>query len=172
MTVQEEIAWQISEALRLKLTTAQKKKLRKRSTVNPEAYQAYLRGRHHWNQWTPEGFRRALDEFQRAIDLDPLYAVAYAGLGDAYGAMAYYGHIDPRTGFAQARAAADRALELDPDLPEAHVTLALGHLFAEWDWAAAERELQAGARAQPQARRRPRDLRALPVDVPDASPSR
>ena len=142
LTVQEEIAWQISEALRLKLTTAQKKQLRKRSTVNPEAYQSYLRGRHHWNQWTPDAFRRALDEFQRAIDLDPLYAVAYAGLGDTYGAMAYYGHVDPRTGFGQARAAANRALELDPALPEAHVTLALGHLFAEWNWPAAEDALK------------------------------
>ena len=142
MTVQEEIAWQISEALRLKLTTAQKKQLRKRSTVNPEAYQSYLRGRHHWNQWTPDAFRRALDEFQRAIDLDPLYAVAYAGLGDTYGAMAYYGHVDPRTGFGQARAAANRALQLDPALPEAHVTLALGHLFAEWNWPAAEDALK------------------------------
>ena len=164
MTVQEEIAWKISEALRLKLTTAQKKQLRKRSTVHPEAYQAYLRGRHHWNQWTPEGFRRALDEFQRAIALDPLYAVAYAGLGDSYGAMAYYGHLDPRTGFTQARAAADRALQLDPNLPEAHVTLALADLFAGWDWPAAERMLKqalalnakhAGARA---------DLRPLPVE--------
>ncbi len=156
MIVQEEIAWKISEALRLKLTTAQKKQLRKRSTVHPEAYQAYLRGRHHWNQWTPEGFRRALDEFQRAIAHDPSYAVAYAGLGDAYGAMAYYGHLDPRTGFAQARAAADRALQLDPQLPEAHVTLSLADLFADWDWAAAEGALKqalalnarhAGARA-------------------------
>jgi TolB-like protein len=142
MTVQEEIAWKISEALRLKLTTAQKKKLRKRATVNPEAYQAYLRGRHHWNQWTPDGFRRALDDFQRAIALDPLYAAAYAGLGDTYGAMAYYGYIEPRTGFAQSSAAADRALQLDPDLPEAHVTLALSNLFARWDWAATELELK------------------------------
>ena len=142
MTVQEEIAWQISEALRLKLTTAQKKQLRKRSTINPEAYQAYLRGRHHWNQWTPDGFRRALDEFQRAIDLDPLYAVAYAGLGDTYGALAYYGFVEPRAGFGQAHAAANRALQLDPTLPEAHVTLALGHLFGEWNWAAAEADLK------------------------------
>ena len=142
MTVQEEIAWQISEALRLKLTTAQKKKLRKRATVSPEAYQAYLRGRHHWNQWTLDGFRRALDEFQRAIELDPLYAVAYAGLADTYGAMAYYGHVDPRTGFGQSRAAADRALQLDPDLPEAHVALALGRLFAEWNWGSAEAALK------------------------------
>jgi serine/threonine protein kinase len=150
MTVQEEIAWQISEALRLRLTTAQKKQLRKRSTVNPDAYQAYLRGRHHWNQWSPDGFRRALDEFQRAIDLDPLYAVAYAGLGDTYGAMAYYGFVDPRAGFAQSQAAANRALQLDPALPEAHVTLALGHLFARWNWAAAEAELKQALALNPQ----------------------
>ena len=142
MTVQEEIAWQISEALRLRLTAAQKKKLRKRSTVNPAAYQAYLRGRHHWNSWTPEGFRRALEEFQAAIDQDPVYALAYAGLGDTYGCMAYYGHIDPAQGFARANAAAERALELDADLADAHVTLGLGLLFAGWNWPEAERELK------------------------------
>ncbi len=87
VTVQEEIAWQISEALRLKLTGAQKKKLRRRATVNAEANQEYLRGRHHWNTWTPDAFRRAREHFERAIAHDPSYAVAYAGLGDAYGAM-------------------------------------------------------------------------------------
>jgi serine/threonine protein kinase len=142
LTVQEEIAWQISEALRLKLTSAQKKKLRKRATVNAEAYQAYLRGRHYWNQWTPEGFRRALEQFQAAIDLDPLYAAAYAGLGDTLGSMAYYGYIDPQDGFARGRAAATRALELDGDLADAHVTRGLGELFANWNWAGAERELR------------------------------
>lgn len=149
MTVQEEIAWQISEALRLKLTAAQKRKLRKRSTVNPEAYQAYLRGRHHWNNWSPEAFRRAVEYFQQAIDLDPLYAAAYAGLGDTYGTMAYYGYVDQRDGFTRARAAARRALELDQDLADAHVTLALGHLFASWDWPAAERELKQGIALNP-----------------------
>src|SRR5262245_30375097 len=142
MTVQDEIAWQISEALRLKLTAAEKKKLRKRTTVNAAAYQAYLRGRHHWNNWSANSFRRALEEFQQAIDLDPLYALAYAGLGDALGAMAYYGHIDMREGFFRARAAAERALELDADLPDAHVTLALARLFGEWNWPAAGNELQ------------------------------
>ena len=93
MTVQEEIAWQISEALRLKLTGEQKKKLRKRPTVNPEAYQEYLRGRYHWNNFSPDSLRRALEHFERAIELDPAYALAYAGLGDAFGAMAYYGFI-------------------------------------------------------------------------------
>jgi serine/threonine protein kinase len=142
ITVQEEIAWQISEALRLKLTTAQKKKLRKRSTVNPEAYQAYLRGRHYWNHWSPEGFRKAIEYFQEAIDLDPVYAAAYSGLGDTLGSMAYYGYIESKDGFARAGAAARRALELDPELADAHVTLALGHLFASWDWPAAEGDLR------------------------------
>ena len=75
----------------LKLSPKQKTKLRKRHTVNPEAYQEYLRGRHHWNNWRPDSFRRALEHFQRAIELDPAYALAYAGLGDAYSAMTYYG---------------------------------------------------------------------------------
>jgi serine/threonine protein kinase len=142
LTVQQEIAWHISEALRLKLTAAQKRKLGSRSTLNADAYQAYLRGRHHWNHWTPEAFRRALEEFQRAVDLDPLYALAYAGLGDTYGAMSYYGYMDPRHGFARARAAATRALELDPELAEAHVTVAIEQLFAGWNWTAAGQELQ------------------------------
>jgi eukaryotic-like serine/threonine-protein kinase len=142
ITVQEDIAWQISEALRLKLTAAQKEKLRKRATVSPEAYQAYLRGRHFWNQWSPEAFRRAVESFQDAIDLDPLYAAAYAGLGDTFGSMAYYGHMDPKDGFARARAAATRALALDPDLADAHVTIALAELFEGWSWSGAERELK------------------------------
>ena len=149
MSVQEEISWQISEALRLKLTAAQKKRLRKRATVNPDAYQAYLRGRHHWNNWSADGFRRAVEQFQQAIDLDAAYALAFAGLGDAYGAMAYYGFIDPQDGFVRARAAAERALQLDPDLADAHVTLALGQLFAFWNWHEAERELQLAIRGNP-----------------------
>jgi serine/threonine protein kinase len=149
LTVQEEIAWQISEALRLKLTAAQRRKLRRHATVNPEAYQAYLRGRHHWNNWTPEGFRRAVEQFQQAIDLDASYALAYAGLGDAYGALAYYGYIDPHDGFVRARAAAERALKLDPELADAHVTLGLGQLFACWDWPATERELQTAIALNP-----------------------
>jgi serine/threonine protein kinase/Flp pilus assembly protein TadD len=142
LTVQEEIAWQISEALRLKLTVEQKRKLRKRHTVNPEALQEYLRGRHHFNTWRHEAFRTALAHFERAIQLDPTYALAYSGLGDTYGAMAYYGHIAPEDGFPRARAAALRALELDPEVADAHVTLGLERLFWAWDWNSAERELQ------------------------------
>ena len=84
LTVQEEIAWQISEALRLKLTGHQRKRMKKRPTVKPEAYDEFLRGRYHWNSWSADGFRRSLDHFERAIGHDPLYAAAWAGLGDAY----------------------------------------------------------------------------------------
>ncbi|HEU4934910.1 MAG TPA: protein kinase [Vicinamibacterales bacterium] len=149
LTVQEEIAWQISEALRLKLTGEQKKKLRKRATVNPDAYQEYLRGRYHWNNFSPDSLRRAREHFERAVALDPGYALAYAGLGDTFGAMSYYGHILPSEGFPRAAAAARRALELDAEVADAHVTLGIERLFWGWDWAAAERELQTAIRLNP-----------------------
>ena len=149
IVVQEEIAWQISESLRLKLTGEQKKKLRRRATVNPDAYQEYLRGRYHWNNFSQDSLKRARDHFERAIEFDPSYALAYAGLGDAFGAMAYYGFVAPGEGFPRAGAAARRAVELDPDLADAHVTLGIERLFWAWDWPAAERELQTAIRLNP-----------------------
>ena len=138
--VQQDIAWQISEALRLKLTGEQKKKLRKRATVDPEAYQEYLRGRHFFNSWSPDGFRKALEHFERAIACDPAYAPAYAGLGDVLGCMSYYGLISPHDGFSRARAAAEKAIALDADLADAYGTLALGSLFRRRDWEEAARQ--------------------------------
>lgn len=149
IAVQEEIAWHISEALRLKLTGEQKKKLRTRATVNPDAYQEYLRGRYHWNNFSEDSLRRAREHFERAIALDPSYALAYAGLGDAFGALAYYGFVSPADGFPRAAAAARRAVDLDPGLPDAHVTLGIERLFWGWDWEAAERELQTALRLNP-----------------------
>jgi serine/threonine protein kinase len=149
LTVQQEIAWQISEALRLKLTGDQKKKLRRRSTVNPDAYQEYLRGRYHWNNFSADSLRRARDHFERAVSLDPTYAPAYAGLGDAFGGLAYYGFIAAADGFPRASAAARRAIELDPELADAHVTLGIERLFWGWDRIAAERELQTAMKLNP-----------------------
>ena len=147
--VQQEIAWQISEALRLKLTGAQRKKLKRRTSVNPEAYQEFLRGRHFFNAWTPDGFKRARQHFERAIDLDPTYAPAYSGLGDTIGSMSYYGLLPPGEGFPRAQAAARRAVELDPELADAHGTLGIGTLFFMRDWAASERHFQKSIELNP-----------------------
>ena len=149
VTVQEEIAWQISEALRLKLTGDQKIKLRKRATVNAEASQEYLRGRFEWNNWTIEGFRRAVEHFEQAISLDPKYAAAYAGIADSYGAMAYYGFVPPAVGYPRAQEAADKALALDPDLADTHASLALVHLLWRFDGVSAEREFTTALRLNP-----------------------
>ncbi len=148
--VQQEIAWQISEALRLKMTVAQKKKLKKRAKVDPEAYQEYLRGRHYFNSWTPQGFRKALEHFEKAIDHDPTYAPAYAGLGDTIGSMSYYGFIAPDDGYPRANAAAQKAIELDPNLGNAHGTLALGRLFFDWNWELAGKLFRKAIELDPQ----------------------
>jgi serine/threonine protein kinase len=150
VTVQEEIAWQISEALRLKLTGDQKTKLRKRHTASAEASQEYLRGRFEWNTWTADGFRRAVEHFERAIAYDPKYARAYAGIADSYGAMAYHGFVPPEVGNQRAREAAEKALAIDPDVAEAHASLALGYLLWQFDWPAAERESTTALRLNPQ----------------------
>jgi serine/threonine protein kinase len=150
VTVQEEIAWQISEALRLKLTGEQKTRLRKRHTGSAEASQEYLRGRFEWNSWTADAFRRAIEHFERAIAYDPKYAPAYSGVSDSYGAMAYYGYVPPDVGYPRAREAAQKALAIDPDLAEAHASLALGYLLWQFDWAAAERESMTALRLNPQ----------------------
>jgi serine/threonine protein kinase len=137
-SVQQEIAFQISEGLRVRLTGEERKRLKDAPTTSSDAYQQYLRGRYHWNKWTPEGFLRAAECFERAIDADPRYALAYAGLGDAYSVMGYYGVVPINVAMAKARAAALKALALDDRLAEAHVTMAFARLFQDWDWAAAQ----------------------------------
>jgi serine/threonine protein kinase len=140
--MQEEIAWHISEALRIRLTGEQKKRLTRKKTHSGDAYQEHLRGRYHWNRWTPEGFRAAVEHFERAVALDPTYAPAWAGIGDASGALAFYGLIDPSMGWPKAQHAALRAVQLDDRLPDAHTTLALVHMFHTWNWSEAEREFR------------------------------
>jgi len=137
--VEEEISREISEKLRLKLSREQKKKLTRRYTDNTEAYQTYLKGRFYWNKRTEDGIRRGIEYFQQAIDLDPGYALAYAGLADSYNLLAGYSALSPREAFPRAKAAARKALEIDDSLAEAHTSLAFVMLAYDWDWAAAER---------------------------------
>src|SRR5262245_26295023 len=137
IVVQEEITERITTGLRLKLTEAQSKRLGKRYTENTEAHQLYLKGRFFFMQFTPEGMRKALDNFHQAINLDPGYALAHAGVGYVY-AVAASQYEEPGEAMRKARQAAMQALKLDEALPEAHFSLALVKWWADWDWPAAE----------------------------------
>jgi TolB-like protein len=136
------LAYDICEALRGRFQTrvATPRRSRARAGSSP-AYRDYLRGRHLWNKWTRAGLLQSIDAFKAAIDLDPSYAPAYAGLSDAYGASAYYGYLAPAEVVAFCRHAAERAIDIDPTLAEPHATLGVGAMFFEWDWRSAEAHL-------------------------------
>ena len=106
--VQDEISNEISGKLRLQLTRAEKKRLTKRHTENDEAYRLYLKGRHHWNRWTEEGFYKAIEYFQQAVEKDPGYALAYTGLADSYVLLGWNSYLPPKEAFPKGKAAALR----------------------------------------------------------------
>ncbi len=137
--VQEEIAKEISEKLRLKLTPAEQKRLTMRSTESAEAYQLYLKGRFFWNKRTQEALKQSIGYFQQAIEKDPTYAAAYAGISDCNTVFVVRHGMSSKKGLPKARAAAMRALEIDNTLGEAHTSLAHAMLHS-WEWAEAERE--------------------------------
>ena len=140
LMMQQEISQQISERLRLKLSeTEQQKMMAKRNPTNAEAYQFYLKGRYFWNQRSGEGFRRAIDQFQQAIDRDPNYALAYTGLSDCYSLLEQYAGVPSSETIPKARAAAERALQLDDSLAEAHTFLASVYMSL-WQWSKSEDE--------------------------------
>jgi eukaryotic-like serine/threonine-protein kinase len=140
--VQDEISTEISGKLRLRLTRAEEKQLTKRHTANVEAYRLYLKGRHHWNRWTEEGFYRAIEHFQQAVENDPFYALAYAGVADCYVLLGWNSYLPPKDAFPKAKAAAKTALQLDPDLAEAHTPLAAVLWLDDWEWEKAEAEFK------------------------------
>lgn len=137
-TVEEEMSREISEQLRLKLSGAQKKRLTRRYTENTEAYQCYLKGRFHWNKRTEEAMKRGIEYFEQAIEVDPGYALAYAGLADSYNLLASYSMLASSDAFPRAKAAARRALELDEGLAEAHTSMSFVKFGYEWDWEGAQ----------------------------------
>jgi serine/threonine protein kinase/Tfp pilus assembly protein PilF len=140
--IQDEISSEISEKLRLKLTRAEKKRLTKRQTVDAEAYRLYLKGRHHWNKWTEDGFYKAIEYFQQAVEKDPAYALAYTGLADSYVLLGWNSYLPPKDAFPKAKRAAMGALRLDPDLGEAHTSDAAVLWLHDWRWPEAGREFQ------------------------------
>ena len=141
LEVQEEIARAIGSQLRGRLSGEQTERIADQPTADPEAWQLYLRGRHHWNQRTTEDVQKALDYFEQALELDPSFALAWAGVAECYtvGGGFYLGLSFHESG-RKAIAAAERALELDETVAEAHNTLADRHLYTTWDWEASERE--------------------------------
>jgi serine/threonine protein kinase/tetratricopeptide (TPR) repeat protein len=147
--VQDEISNEISGKLRLQLTRAEKKRLTKHHTENAEAYRLYLQGRHHWNKWTEEGFYKAIHYFQQAVEKDPSYALAYAGVADSYVLLGWNSYLPPQEVFPKGKAAARMALQLDPDLPEAHASLAALLWLHDWRWEEAQVEFKRSLQLDP-----------------------
>jgi serine/threonine protein kinase/Tfp pilus assembly protein PilF len=149
--VEGEIAQEISLALRLKLSGAERQRLTRRHTENSEAYQLYLRGRYFWRQLTRSGIEKSLAFFQQAIDKDPNFGLAYAGLATAH-ALSSSGAalMTPKEGMPQAKAEAMKALAIDDSLGEAHLALAMVRTFYDWDWAGAGQEFQRAIELNPE----------------------
>jgi len=140
--IQDEIAQEIVKALKIELLGEKEAKIVKRYTENPEAYNFYLKGRYYWNKRTEEEVKKGIESFQQAIEKDPSYAAAYAGLADCYNVFGFYGVQPPKEAFPKAKAAALKALEIDQTLAEAHTSLAYTKLYYDWDWSGAEREFR------------------------------
>jgi len=147
LTVQGEISREILEKLRLRFAGEQRQRLAKRYTENTEAYQAYLKGRYYWNKRTNDGLRKSIEYFQQAIDLDPGYALAYAGLASSYVLGAF--PLPPKEKMPKAKAAGMKALEIDDTLAEAHTALARARYLYDRDWLEADREFKRAIELNP-----------------------
>jgi serine/threonine-protein kinase len=147
--LQEEMSTEIAEKLRIRLTGAEKKRLRKKSTDNTEAYQLYLRGRYQWNKRTEESLKKGIAHFQDAIESDPSFASAYAGLADSFVTLATNIPLPPREAMPKAKAAATKALEIDGSLAEAWASLAAVKWWYEWDWEGAEAAYNSAIKLNP-----------------------
>jgi len=151
--LQGEIAREISEKLRLKLTAEQKEQLTKRYTENTEAYQLYLQGRYYLRKFTDEGRIKSLDYLQKAIEKDPNFALGYAGLADSYSNLALFGQMPPKEAWQKSEEAAVKALAIDDGLGEAHCSLAVVKMRHDWNWAGAEREFKRAIELNPKYER-------------------
>jgi tetratricopeptide (TPR) repeat protein len=148
LALQDDLSREVSDQLQLRLTGEQKQQLAKRYTEDAEAYQLYLRGRYFWHKWTPEGYFKSIEYFQRAIDKDPSFALAYTGLADAYNTLAR-NDLPPWEAGPKAQAAAEKAVALDDQLVQARVSLAWVEMAYDWDWAAAGQNLREAIALKP-----------------------
>ena len=147
--VQDSISEQVVKALALRLIGEERRLLGKRYTDNTEAYQLYLKGRYHWNKRNREGYKKAIEYFNQAIETDPTYALAYAGLADCYNVLSSYGVLSPNESFAKGKVAATRALELDDNLAEAHTAAAYVRYQYDRNFADAEKGFKRAIQLNP-----------------------
>jgi TolB-like protein/Tfp pilus assembly protein PilF len=147
--VESEIAKTIADTLRAKLTGSEERMMSKKPTANPEAYELYLKGRFFWNKRTGEDLRKSIDYFDQAVAKDPGYALAYAGLADAYVLLSGFGAASPKDSLPEAKTAAKKGLELDSTLGEAHASLAQALLTYDFDFTGANREFRRAIELNP-----------------------
>ncbi|NIV36182.1 MAG: tetratricopeptide repeat protein [Anaerolineae bacterium] len=149
LQLQRDVARNIAATIRLQLTSGQQAALASTPTVEPKAYEAYLRGRYFWGKRTPEGLQKALAYLEQALEADPRFALAQADLAGVYSMMSWYGVLPPREAYLRAHEAALRALEMDANLAEAHAVLATVKERLEWDWAGAEKAFRRAVKLNP-----------------------
>ena len=142
LAVQVEVAEKIARSLTVELLPDKHAALTRSSTANPAAHDAYLRGRYFWSKRTEESFSKAIESFQQAVDLDPRYAAAYAGLADCFDTLGWYGALPAGEAYRKAHVAAMQALQIDDRLAEAHAALAYAKHFYEWNWEEIEKGYQ------------------------------
>jgi serine/threonine-protein kinase len=150
LDLQGRIAEDLAAQLRLPLNGEEEKRLTKRPTTNKDAYLLYRKGRHAWSIRTEDKLKLSIEYFQQALEKDPDYALAHAGMADSYSSLGSWGSLPPRTVFPRARKAAEEALALDPTLAEAHTSLGYIKLHFDWDWPAAEAAFQRAITLDPQ----------------------
>ncbi len=142
LALQREVAAAIADRIQTRLTAEDRARLARARRVDPDAYLAYIKGRAFWNQRTKPALEGGLAAFQQAIDADPTYASAYAGLADCYTALGYGSYLAPKVAFDRAKAAAAKAIALDADLAGPHASLGYAKLYYDWDFRGANLEFQ------------------------------
>jgi tetratricopeptide (TPR) repeat protein len=150
LTMEQEVATAIANEIQVQLTPQHQQRLAALQFTDPRAYEAYARGRFFWNKRTDADLATAIQYFQQVLQFEPRSAMAYSGLADAYFYRSYaFGNMPPREGMPKAKAAALKAVELDPELAEAHTSVALAEFFYDWDWPGAEAEFKRAIELNP-----------------------